>query len=298
MPRQVLDMDDFETYRPLLFAIAYRMLGSASDAEDIVQEAYLRYRATPADQIRAPKAYLSTIVTRLCFDELKSARAAREQYIGPWLPEPLLTSAPSLTPLQTIEQRESISMAFLVLLERLTPQERAVFLLREVFGYRYQEIAEIVGVSAPGCRQLFHRAKERIAGEQPRFEASPEAHRQLVELFLAACQRGDLQTLTETLAQDVAAWSDSGGKVPAARQPVRGRDTIMRFALGLMRKAFADARFTIEEVNGVPALLTWSGAVLTTVIVWHVAGGQIQAAYVVLNPDKLAYIQRQLRDRA
>jgi ketosteroid isomerase-like protein len=153
-------------------------------------------------------------------------------------------------------------------------------------------------VSAPGCRQLFHRAKERIAGEQPRFEASPEAHRQLVELFLAACQRGDLQTLTETLAQDVAAWSDSGGKVPAARQPVRGRDTIMRFALGLMRKAFADARFTIEEVNGVPALLTWSGAVLTTVIVWHVAGGQIQAAYVVLNPDKLAYIQRQLRDRA
>jgi RNA polymerase sigma-70 factor (ECF subfamily) len=291
-------MDDFQTYRPLLFAIAYRMLGSASDAEDIVQETYLRYCATPASQIRSPKSYLSTIVTRLCLDELKSARVVREEYIGPWLPEPVLTGDSELTLLQTVEQRESISMAFLVLLERLTPHERAVLLLREVFGYGYQEIAEIVGTSTPSCRQLFHRAKERIAGGQPRFEASPEVQRRLVERFLAACQRGDLQALTEMLAHDVAAWSDGGGKVPAARRPVRGHDAIMRFALGLIRKAYADARFTFEEVNGAPALLTWAGDVLTSVIVCHVAGGQIQTACAVLNPDKLAYLQRQLRDRA
>src|SRR5579859_7460122 len=154
-------MEDFETYRPLLFSIAYRMTGSASDADDIVQEAYLRYRAAPAAEIHSLKSYLSTIVTHLCIDYLKSARAQREQYIGSWLPEPLLTADTGIMPLERVEQRESISLAFLVLLESLTPPERAVFLLHEVFEYSFQEIAEIIGKSAANCRQLFHRARQR-----------------------------------------------------------------------------------------------------------------------------------------
>src|SRR6266511_84361 len=171
--------EDFQAYRPLLFSIAYRMTGSASEAEDLVQDSYLRYRAAPKEDIRSLKSYLSTIITRLAIDHLKSAQARREQYVGPWLPEPLLTSDGNPL-LQKVEQREMIASAFLVLLETLSPQERAVFLLREVFEYEYGQIAEILGIGVANCRQIFHRAQQRVAERRPRFEPSQEAQRRLI----------------------------------------------------------------------------------------------------------------------
>jgi RNA polymerase sigma-70 factor (ECF subfamily) len=289
-------MEEFQTYRPLLFSIAYRMLGSASEAEDIVQEAYLRYHDAQADEVRSLKSYLSTIVTRLALDHLKSARASRERYIGPWLPEPILTADGTLSPLQTVEQRESISMAFLVLLESLTPQERAVFLLREVFDYGYDEIAALIGASAANCRQIFHRARARVAERRPRFEPSSDAQRRLTVRFLIACQQGDMRALTEVLAEDVTTWSDSGGKVSAARRPVRGRDAVIRFVLGLLRKAPADMLITSAEINGGSAILIWVGETLTHVDTFEIAEGRIHGLRAVLNPDKLAYLQRQMQN--
>jgi len=298
------DAEMFQSYRPLLFSIAYRMLGSASEADDVLQDAYLRYASAPAQPIRSPKAYLSTIVTRLCLDRLKSARAEREQYLGPWLPEPVLT-VDDADMQRAVERRESITLAFLVLLESLTPQERAVFLLRAVFEYEYDEIAGILGISAANCRQLFHRAKAHIAERRPRFRPAPERQRQLVERFLDAAQRGDVQGLTGMLAQDVTFTADGGGKVQAARQPVRGRDTVAKLLLGLARKAPqtvglpAEAlQLSVAEVNGEPAVLFWAGARLDTVFVYSIEADAIAGIRAVRNPDKLAYIQRQLQGSA
>src|SRR5579859_249132 len=229
-------MEDFEDYRRLLFSIAYRMTGSASEAEDIVQEAYLRYQAADASEIRSLKSYLSTIVTHLSLDYLKSARVEREQYVGTWLPEPLLTTPADPVPLEAIEQRESISLAFLLLLETLTPPERAIFLLHEVFDYPFQEIAEIVGKSPATCRQILHRAHQRLAVRQRRFAAAPEVHAHLLQHFLLACQRGDLAALTELLATDSIAWADGGGKATANLRPVYGQGAVTRLLLGITRK--------------------------------------------------------------
>lgn len=286
-------MEAFETYQPLLFSIAYRMLGSASDAEDMVQETYLRYRTAQEAEIRSLKAFLTTVVTRLCLDELKSARAQREQYLGPWLPEPLLTGdAESL-----VEQRESLSLAFLTLLEELTPAERAVFVLHQAFDYPYDEIGKMIDKNAAACRQLFHRAEERLAAHQRRFEPSPDAQRELVGRFLLASQSGNVQTLTELLARDVVVWSDGGGKVSAATKPVYGREKVIRFVQGLLRKSLADLMVSAETINGEPALLFWTGWTLFMVSSFRIAGGQVQEIYGVLNPDKLAYLQRQLQQR-
>ena len=208
-----VDARQFESYRPLMFSIAYRMLGSVTEAEDIVQEAYLRYQAMPPDQIVSHKAFLSTIVTRLCLNQLQSARAQREAYIGPWLPEPVLTGVDErFAPPQHAELHESLALAFLVLLEQLTPVERAVFLLREVFDYDYAEIAAIVGKAEAACRQLFSRAKRHIAAGRPRFTPSPEAHRQIFTQFLRAVEQGELDGLMQLLADDVELWVDGGGK--------------------------------------------------------------------------------------
>jgi RNA polymerase sigma-70 factor, ECF subfamily len=286
-------MDDFQTYRPLLFSIAYRMTGSASDAEDIVQDSYLRYRAVPKDEIRSAKSYLSTIVTRLALDRLRSARAQREQYIGPWLPEPLLTVDGSAAQLQA-EQRESIDTAFLVLLETLNPQERAVFLLREVFEYEYAEIAEMLGLGVANARQIFHRAQARLAERRPRFHASPEEQRRLVERFLMAAQHGDVGALEQLLAEDVVMWSDGGGKVRAVLNPIVGRDRVLRFLVGLFGKAPADMRLELTEINGSPAALVFVGGSLHQAWTCTIGDGRIHALHSVLNPDKLAYIRRQL----
>jgi RNA polymerase sigma-70 factor (ECF subfamily) len=303
------DTEAFQSYRPLLFSIAYRMLGSASEADDVLQDAFLRYAAAEQrgvgdapSEIRSPKAYLSTIVTRLCLDRLKAARTAREQYLGPWLPEALLTQADD--PQDDAERHESITLAFLVLLEALTPQERAVFLLREVFEYDYAEIGAILGISAANCRQLFHRAKQHVAAGRPRFQPAPERQHELVERFLAATQRGDIQGLTSMLAQDVTFTADGGGKVPSARKPVQGRDAVARLLLGLVRAAeralqiaFSDLRYDVTEVNGEPALVLWVHERLDTVFVYSVADGQVAAIRALRNPEKLAYIGRQLHER-
>jgi len=285
-------MEVFETYRPLLFSIAYRMLGSASDAEDMVQETYLRYRTAQKAEIRSLKSFLMTVVTRLCLDELKSAHVQREQYLGSWLPEPVLTEDAETL----VEQRESLSLAFLTLLEELTPAERAVFVLHTAFDYPYDEIGNMLEKNAAACRQLYHRAEERLAAHQRRFEPSLATQQELVGRFLRAAQSGEVEVLTELLAHDVVVWAD-GGKVSAARRPVSGQEKVIRFVQGLLRKALADLTVSVETINGGPTLLFWSGETLFTVGGFRIADGQIHGIYAILNPDKLAYLQRQLRKR-
>ncbi|MEX1018254.1 MAG: RNA polymerase sigma-70 factor [Litorilinea sp.] len=283
----------FEQYRYLLFSIAYRMLGSAMDAEDMVQEAYLRYQAVAHEQIDSPKAYLTTVITRLCLDHLKSAKVKRETYVGPWLPEPVLTesdAAKVASPAAIFSHYESISMAFLVLLESLTPVERAVFLLREVFDYDYAEIAHIVNREEAACRQLFSRARKHIADHQPRFQPAPEVHDRLVNEFMQAIEVGDLNGLTQMLADEVSWWSDGGGKVKAITRPVYGRDSVAKLLEGLIRRRPPGFMLEITELNGETALLMRMDDNLFGVIFLEMNERQITAIRAVLNPDKLAHI--------
>lgn len=289
-----MQTDPFEEYRSLLFAMAYRMLGSAMEAEDIVQEAYLRYRAMPPESIRTLKSYLTTIVHHLCMDLLKSAQTQRENYVGPWLPEPIITGdgVSLLSPLRQITDRESISMAFLVLLESLSPLERAVFLLREVFDYEYAEIAKIIGRDEAACRQLFSRAKKHISDHRPRFPASPEAHAKMVRRFMEACIAGDIDGLASLLAEDVTAWSDGGGKVPAAAlHPVQGRDKVAQGIIGLLSRAPEGTTFEVVEANGLPALLVRIKGRIFSVLTLEVEGDLIHATRNVANPDKLRHLK-------
>jgi RNA polymerase sigma-70 factor (ECF subfamily) len=285
--------ESFETYRTYLFAIAYRMLGSAMDAEDMVQETYLRFQATPAETQRSIvslKAYLTTIVTRLCVNHLHSAQRRREQYVGPWLPEPISTerAADSVNPEERVELYESLSLAFLVLLEELQPVERAVFLLRDVFGYEYAEIAALLGKSEVACRQAFSRAKKHLAERRPRFAPSPEAQRDLLTSFLHAVQGGDMDNLMTLLADDVTLWADSGGKVRgAATRPIVGRDAVARFAVGTMRFLPEDYTIEIAEINGQSAVVVRTGGHAFSVISVEVDGPRIRAVRVVANPEKL-----------
>ena len=290
---------DFQTHRPLLFSIAYRMLGSASEAEDVLQDAWLRYR--DAADVRSPRALAATIVTRLCLDRLKSARARREEYVGPWLPEPVLTSEQE-GPDVALQRSESVTLAFLVLLEALSPEERAVFILKEAFDYGHAEIAAMLETTAENSRQLFHRAKSRLKQGRPRLSGTADERRATAERFAAAMQAGDVAALTALLARDVGLWSDGGGKVPAAGRPLTGRDEVMRFLLGLHRVGVATglaARLSlaITEVNGEPALVVRMSGQLDGVYVLSVADGVIEGIRSVRNPDKLAFIGRQLGAR-
>lgn len=291
-----------ESYRPLLFAVAYQMTGSASIAEDLVQDTYVRYQqaqvATPEphESIRSLKAYLTTITTHLALDYMKSARHTREVYVGEWLPEPLLTPSAEL-PAEIIERQEMISIAFLVLLETLTPPERAVFVLREVLGFSHDEIAAILGKSAVSCRQTFHRAQQRLAANKRHFPAARESQQALVSSFLLATQQGQFDELVRMLAHDATMWSDGGGKAPAAIHPLHGADVIARFFRGLARKGEKlglDARVAVIETNGAPTLLIWENDVLTTSMVFVVEADQIVAVYAHRNPEKLAYLDQQL----
>lgn len=288
-----MQTDPFEEYRSLLFAMAYRMLGSAMEAEDIVQEAYLRYGATPPESIRTLKSFLTSIVYHLCIDHLKSAQSQRENYVGPWLPEPIITGdgASPLSPLRQITDRESISMAFLVLLQSLSPLERAVFLLREVFDYEYAEIAQITGRDEAACRQLFSRAKKHIRDQHPRFPASPEAHAKMVGRFMEACIAGDIDGLMSLLAEDVTGWSDGGGKASAvARHPLHGRDTVARTIISVLSHAPEGTTFEVIEANGLPALLARVKGQILSVLTLEVEGNFIRALRNVANPDKLAHL--------
>ncbi|GER92274.1 DNA-directed RNA polymerase sigma-70 factor [Dictyobacter vulcani] len=288
-------MDQFQSYRPLLFSIAYRMTGSTSQAEDIVQDAYLRYQQTDPATIHTPKTYLTTIVTNLSLNYLKSAYVQREEYVGIWLPEPVLTTlADESSPEALLERQESISMAFLVLLETLTPPERAVFLLHKVFDYPFTEIAEILDKSPENCRQLFHRAKKHVERKHHRVNVEPENQRQLMRSFVAACQSGNLTTLTQLLASDVTAWADGGGKVSAGLYPVYGQDNIARLFIALMHKVPANHTLSIEEINGAPALLCHIDAQLNWILALELRGNSIVGLRSILNPDKLAFLQHQL----
>jgi RNA polymerase sigma-70 factor, ECF subfamily len=279
----------FEEQRPYLFSIAYRLLGTVSDAEDVLQEAFLRWdRARPED-VKSVRAFLATIVVRLCMDQLRSARARREVYVGPWLPEPLLTTGRSdLT--ETVVLRESLSFAFLLMLEKLSALERAVLVLREVFDYDYAEIASAVDKSEANCRQAFHRARQRLADQQSRYEPSREQQERLTSEFMRATNSGDVQGLLDLLAHDVVSVGDGGGKTHlAGRQPVYTPDRVVRGLLGNLQKMPPD-RVWIEEVNGQPAILATREGRPFGVLLLDVREGRIQSIYSVVNPDKLRHI--------
>ena len=291
-PPEKESTDEFERHRPIMFSIAYRMLGSVTEAEDIVQNAYLRYHQMPADSIASPKAFLSTVVTRLCLNQLQTARVQRESYLGPWLPEPLLTEDDAASPTSQAEMLESISMAFLVLLERLTPVERAVFLLREVFDYPYPEIAAIVDKEEVSCRQIFSRAKKFIASQRPRFTPSSEHHEQLLHRFLAAVEEGDLAGLTELLAEDVTLQTDGGGKVRgAATRSLHGLEPVARFVIASQRLIQAGFTAEITQVNGEPAILLRVDGHPFSVVSVTIAQQQIVEVRVIANPDKLKHLE-------
>lgn len=275
----------FNEYRPLLFSIAYRMTGSAMEAEDIVQEGWLRYQAVAPDSIRQPKAYLAQVVTRLSLDHLKSARSQREQYIGPWLPEPILT--------EEGDPDDTLSMAFMTLLERLNPIERAVFLLREVFDYDYADIATVVEKNEATCRQYFRRAKQHLA-QPPRFRPTYEAHATLLDAFAAVVKHGNLEQLEHLLAVDVEMHSDGGGKAFALRKPLYGVERVGAFFRGLLRHVTPDMRFEIHSINALPAMVIWVNDALFTVMTFEMGDDKVINVRSVLNPDKLAYLQQQL----
>jgi RNA polymerase sigma-70 factor (ECF subfamily) len=287
----------FEQYRVLLFSIAYRMTGSASDAEDLVQETYLRYQASAEQEIISLKSYLTTIISRLALDHLKSARATREQYIGTWLPEPILTSDEGGVPLASIEQKEALSLAFLHLLESLSPPERAVYLLHEIFEYPFGEIGEMLGKSTANCRQIFHRARQALQDKRARFDLEPQQQHQLLLTFLAASQAGNMAALTNLLAQDAICWGDGGGKVPSIFKPIYGQAAVARFWQNLSRMNQSPLAFTLEEINGSPSILFWDADKLIVVISLTVSAEGIQVIYGVMNPEKLAYLQQQIVGR-
>lgn len=277
----------FETYRSALFYTAYRMLGSAMEAEDMVQEAYLRLATAKSDVVQSPKAFLTTIITRLCLDHLKSARVRREQYIGPWLPEPIMTDN---LPAQAVAQKETLTMAFLMLLEKLSPVERAIFLLRELFAYEYVEISEIVGKSQANCRQLYSRAKKNLGANRPRYETSATAQRQVITEFMEALSDGDAQKMMQMLAPDITFWSDGGGKVTAARRPVNGQEDVVRFIQGIFRLRPNNMRVEMAETNATQSLLIGVQGQIIGVMNFLIDEGQIQEIRTVLNPDKLTLL--------
>ncbi len=287
-------MDNLETFnmhRTLLFSIAYRMLGSAADAEDIVQEAFLRWQNADEAEVRSPRAFLSTVITRLCIDQLRSAQVRREVYVGPWLPEPIFTGGmPEMT--STAELAESLSFAFLHVLESLSPVERAVFLLREVFSYSYPEIATIIGKSEANCRQMVHRAQEHLKERRPRFEVSREQQEQVTQRFLEVCAGGDMEGLLSMLAPDVTLTADGGGKVRAPRNVLYGPVNVARFLGGVLNQLPEGATVTtqVEEVNGQPAILAYINGALDSVMAIECVGERIVGLKIVRNPDKLGMI--------
>jgi RNA polymerase sigma-70 factor, ECF subfamily len=275
----------FQMLRPHVLSIAYRMLGSAADADDVMQEAWLRWQEADEAVVRDPKAWTSVSVIRLCLDKLKSVRNQRRAYSGTWLPEPVVTEQPI--------ERESISLAFLVLLETLTPIERAAYLLHHVFDYTHPEVAQVLGLKDAAVRQVFHRAKERIAARKPRFAPSEDEHARLLQAFAAALMQGDVAALTQLLARDATLWADGGGKVRgAAVKAVHGAEKIVRFFRGLRDHSVvqSDQTMELQRINGWPALVGRSGGEVNAVITIETDGQQIVAVRNVVNPEKLGLV--------
>ncbi|MGW1783219.1 RNA polymerase sigma-70 factor [Streptomyces sp. NPDC002143] len=280
------EQDPYIEHRRLLFATAYRMLGSVTDAEDVLQDAWLRWSTADRDAIRHPKAYLVRTVTNLSLNRLTSARATRETYVGPWLPEPLLTS-PDIA--AEAELADSVSTAMLVVLETLSPVERAVFLLREVFGYSHAEIAETLERPEPTVRQIAHRAREHVQARRPRFDTDENARRQVTAQFLEACAGGDLNAVMELLAPEVTSWSDGGGKVTAARRPLHGVDHVARWLVGFLAKPeLADLTMEPAVINGELGVLATLGGHTVGALSFDLVDGRIQNLRFQVNPDKLS----------
>lgn len=283
----------FAELRPQLVRAAYRMMGTLTDAEEAVQETYVRLRGAAVDAPEHPERYLTRAVVHQCLDRWKSAKARRETYVGPWLPEPLVDE-PIHDPAAPVELHESLSMAFLVLLESLTPVERAVFLMHDVFGYEYDEVAEAVGKTPVHCRQIAKRAREELQRRRPRFERDLRRHEQLLDQFVAACRTGDVGRLQASLAEDVELTSDGGGKVPAARVPLLGRPRVMRLLLGLTSKyAREGVAVSLEPrpINGRAGAVLFVGGMPSAALSLDTADGLIRKLFIVSNPEKTASLR-------
>jgi len=285
----VAPVAEFEDRRGRLFGLAYRLLGSAHEAEDAVQDAYLRWNRADRKQIEHPGGWLAKVVTNLCLNRLTAARATRERYVGQWLPEPVPTD--TLGPLETVEQRDSVSFAVLVLLERLTPAERAVFVLREAFGYGHREIAEVMELSEANCRQLYRRATQHVAEHRPRFQPDRDQRERLATRFLAAATTGNLRDLEALLAEDVTSWADGGGHVHTARRPVTGRERVARYLAGSFGKVPTGVDLTLAELNGSTAILATVAGTLKGVAVLAYTNDQIAGLHIIANPEKLRHIR-------
>ena len=280
----------FNQYRSLLFSIAYRMIGSVADAEDMLQETFIRWQQSSEKNIESPRAFLVTIISRLCINHLQSARVRREEYVGEWLPEPIVTD-PSSDPFGMIKIDESLSMAFLVLLERLTPIERAVFLLREVFEYEYSDVANIVGQSEANCRQILRRARQHVSAMRPRFEVPEPKRTDLFERFLTAVGTGEMTALIELLSKDVVLHSDGGGKGLAVPNEVRGADKVARGILGSLKRLVpATLVRRLVRINDAPGLVNYLDGKPHSVLTIDVQEGRIRNIYIVTNPEKLSHI--------
>ena len=285
------DADVFEAHRDLMFAVAYRMLGTIADAEDAVQDAWLRWSATRRDQVADPRAYLARIAVNTALNRLRAARARREAYVGTWLPEPLLTDT-GPDPADRAELAESVSMAMLVVLESLTPDERAVFVLREVFGFSHAEIAATLGRPDAAVRQLAHRAREHVQARRPRYDVDWDQQRAVTDRFLAAAAGGDIEGLVSVLAPTVTLLSDGGGKTRAALRPITGAAKVARFIAGIAARpylgtAVSDLGIDAAEINGAPGTLISAGGRPVAVLTMAVADGRITAIQLLANPDKL-----------
>jgi RNA polymerase sigma-70 factor, ECF subfamily len=278
--------DIFRRHRARLFGIAYRMLGSRAEAEDILQETYIRWIESDTSELRSTEAWLATVVTRLCIDRLRSAKTEREAYTGPWLPEPLVSSGP-LSPDRTLELASDISIAFLTVLERLAPEERAAFLLHEVFDFDYSEISQIIGKNQVACRQIVHRAKRRVQEERPRFSVSRDAHSELLQKFIEAASSGRREQIVNLLADEVRVTADGGGKVSSFRKVLQGSDTVARLYAGLSRKFAGRFVYRLAEINGEPGLLRYVDGKLESAQSFVINGTEICEIYIVRNPDKL-----------
>ena len=280
----------FDQYRSLLFSIAYRMLGSVADAEDMLQETFIRWQKSCEKKVSSPRAFLVTIISRLCINQLQSARVQREEYVGQWLPEPIVTDLAS-DPFGIIRVDESLSMAFLVLLERLTPVERAVFLLREVFEYEYAEVASILGQNEANCRQILRRARQHVSAMRPRFVASEIKQSDLFERFLSAIRTGEMEGLVALLAEDVELHSDGGGKAIAVPNVVQGAPNVARGILGSLRKLVPENLVRrLALVNGEPGLVNYLDGKPHSVLTIQIAADRIQTIYIVTNPEKLSNV--------
>jgi RNA polymerase sigma-70 factor (ECF subfamily) len=288
------DATKFEQQRQMMFSIAYRMLGTVADAEDMVQKAYMRYQAVNAEEIQSHEAFLTTVVTRLCLNHLQLARVQREDYIGTWLPEPLISKTEA--PIEKLELHESLSIAFLTLLEQLNPVERAVFLLREIFDYDYATIANILEKEEATCRQLFSRAKKHISENRPRFTPSPDKHHEMLKQFIEAIESGSLENLVNLLSEDVVLWADGGGKARGAvREPLYGREVVARFVLASPR--FLDPNLqlqdSIETVNGEECLIIRTEGEIRMVISLSLSEHGVNTIRVMANPDKLNHLNKE-----